>query len=124
MQSTWTNWLIDLAKVLGACLTIYGVIKGAVAPIIKVLKDLRNALTSIEDDLGLLQRERLQSGHAIYIEIGYCPSGEKEVLDEIFQRYKKKELNHFTQKQFDDIMKLPEHPPRSRPGKEVFPMGS
>lgn len=123
MQNTF-NWLIDLGKVLAACLTIYGVIKGAVTPVLKTLKDLRDALTSIENDLGLLQRERLQSGHALYTEVGYCPSGEKEVLEEIFRRYKKKELNHFTEKQFDDIMKLPEHPPRPRQGKEVLPMGS
>lgn len=110
--NTWINCLIDLAKVIAACLTIYAAIKGAVMLIIKVMKGLRNALSEIEDDLGLLQRERLQSGHALYTEIGYCPSGEKEVLEEIFRRYKKKDLNHFTQKQLDDILKLPEHPPR------------
>lgn len=73
----------------------------------KIIKPIQDMATSIT----LMQRERLESAHAIYVTcLGWCPSGEKTVLSDIYKHYVNAGHNHIADDYIDRILSLPEHP--------------
>lgn len=104
------NILLDVAKWITALTVIYVFVR-------KVITPLQTMATSIT----LMQRERLESAYAIYCEIlGWCPSGEKTVLSDIYKHYKKAGHNHIAENYIDRILELPTRPKEQGNGEEAM----
>ena len=93
--------LVTIASWIGAL----SVITVFLRKVIKPLQDIALSVT-------LMQRERLESAHAIYAHcLGWCPSGEKTVLSDIYRHYVRRGNNHIAGEYIRDICSLPDHPP-------------
>ncbi len=91
-------------------LTIAGGI-GALSVITVFLGKIIKPLQDINTSVTLMQRERLESAHAIYAHcLGWCPSGEKTVLSDIYRHYVRRGNNHIAGEYIRDICSLPDHP--------------
>lgn len=106
-----TGTVLELAK----WITALGVIWGLVRKIVSPLQAMNTAIT-------LMQRERLESAHAVYcLVLGWCPSGEKQVLADIYRHYKQGGHNHMAEDYIEKICELPDNPKR-QPGEGAILM--
>lgn len=70
----------------------------------KRVDDINKMVTSI-------QRDNLERSHFMFVnEYGYCPSGIKESLSDIYRSYPDKDVDGITKKRLNDILDLPEYP--------------
>lgn len=71
-------------------------------------------ITSISEDVGDLQRDRLTQAHDFYMLQGYCPTDTKAMLVDMHASYTAKGRNHLCKQYEKDILSLPaQHPCRS-----------
>lgn len=104
-----TNLMLTIA----GWITAIGVIWSFLKKIIKPVQNMNEAIT-------LMQRERMESAHAIYsVVLGWCPSGEKTVLSDIYRHYRDSGHNHMAEDYIDRICALPDHP-KSNPREEAM----
>lgn len=108
-----TELILTVASWIGATTAIFIFVRKLITPV-----------TNINEVITLMQRERLESAHAIYVNcLGWCPSGEKTVLSDIYRHYIGAGHNHIAKEYIDDICSLPDHPPQRGNGREVkFPL--
>lgn len=65
----------------------------------------------LSDSIAQLQRDNIERAYCMFVvEHGYCPSGMKESISDMFESYKSKGYNHIAQSRIDEIMALPEFP--------------
>lgn len=65
-----------------------------------------------EEYFEAMLRERLESAYTIYaVKMGWCPSGEKRMLVDLFELHAKRGWNHIDKKYSEIIMNLPETDP-------------
>lgn len=78
--------------------------------VLTALKHLEEGQRSSEDFAAALLRERLESAFVVYVqEMGWCPSGEKRRLHELYKFYESKGWGDLVdKKQKDIILALPE----------------
>lgn len=61
--------------------------------------------------LALLQRDNIERAYCMFvIEHGYCPSGMKQSIYDMYSYYTKKGNNHIAGERVQQIMQLPEFP--------------
>jgi hypothetical protein len=61
--------------------------------------------------LALLQRDNIERAYCMFvIEHGYCPSGMKQAIYDMYNYYTKKGNNHIAGERVQQIMQLPEFP--------------
>lgn len=98
--------MIDIAVVLEVAkwVTALGVILATINKMLRPIKEFNSAMA-------LMQRERLESAYTVYVNVlGWCPSGEKSVLEAIYRHYKEGGNNHIAENYLEVILELPEHP--------------
>ena len=106
---------LETVVTIASWVTALGVIYAFIRKIVKPLQDMNTAIT-------LMQRERLESAHAIYVNcLGWCPSGEKTVLSDIYKHYTSRGNNHIAEDYIERLVALPEHAfPKSMMEKGVI----
>jgi hypothetical protein len=117
----------ELGIIVGTIGGIIGLCKVVVMPLVKsyqrwrvshppfkrtvlsTLKQLKKGQEGFDDFNAALLRERLESAYTIYfLEMGWCPSGEKRLIKELFDIYEKRGWNHIDLKHRESMMSLPE----------------
>lgn len=85
-------------------------------------KTVLDKLETIEVNQGQLgnsianiQRDSLERSYCMFvIEHGYCPSGMKRAIADMFEEYNKNGHNHIARERMQELMELPEFPLRNR----------
>lgn len=77
---------------------------------LKMLRDIKDQLETLTDDIGDLQYERLSQAQDFYTAQGWCPGSKKEMLCKMHASYRKKNRNHLSQHYEAEIMRLPDRP--------------
>ena len=75
------------------------------------LKDIRDDVAALGNDVGTLQHDRLQQGYRYYMKRGWCESAQKESLTAMFDAYTSRGRNHLYAAYRQDLMDLPEVEP-------------
>lgn len=79
--------------------------------VLEKLDDIEARLVKNNKMIMGLQRDNLERAHFMFVtENGYCPSGIKESLSDIYANYPNKDVDGITKKRLADILDLPEHP--------------
>lgn len=79
--------------------------------VLEKLDDIEDRLVKNNKMIMGLQRDNLERAHFMFVtENGYCPSGIKESLSDIYANYPNKDVDGITKKRLADILDLPEHP--------------
>ena len=98
-------------------------------------KTVLEKLVTIEDNQGRMgdsianiQRDSLERSYCMFvIEHGYCPSGMKMAIADMYSEYTANGHNHIAKERMDELMALPEFPIRNRrigdKPNEVFKQG-
>ena len=61
--------------------------------------------------LALLQRDNIERAYCMFvIEHGYCPSGMKQSINDMYQYYTDRGYNHIAAGRVEELMSLPEFP--------------
>ena len=94
----------------------------AIEAVIKTDKEYRQAVLDKLDSLyqradehdislALLQRDNIERSYCMFvIEHGYCPSGMKQSLNDMYQYYTDRGYNHIAKGRIEELMSLPEFP--------------
>lgn len=113
----------SLGIVAGAVATTYGLIsaiKKAYAKwrekhptfrrtVLTALEELKQGQRELEDYNAAMLRERLESAYTVYVkEMGWCPSGQKRMVLQLFEIYEEKGWNHLSDCYKQEITDLPE----------------
>lgn len=83
---------------------------GKIEGIGKEIGDLKMDIEEVSKDVGYLQHDRLQQGHDHYMQIGYCPPGDKENLTMMYDRYIARGRNSLYKSYKEDLLNLPNTP--------------
>ena len=79
-----------------------------------VLSKLRSIETKQEclsDSLALVQRDCLERSYCMFkVEHGYCPSGMKRAISDMYSDYVANGYNHIAKDRMEELMDLPEFP--------------
>jgi len=79
--------------------------------VLEKLDDIEDRLDKNNKMIMSLQRDNLERSHFMFVnEYGYCPSGIKESLSDIYRTYPDKDVDGITKKRLNDILDLPEYP--------------
>lgn len=80
----------------------------------KLLDDLqaiRDMQGGLEDSLSLLQRDSIERSYCMFVlEHGYCPSGMKRAISDMFDSYNGRGYNHIARERVTQLLELPEFP--------------
>ncbi len=77
------------------------------------LSTIKKMFRVTNDEVAQLQCDRLFQAHDYYMDKGYCSTERKQFLCEMFQAYHDKGLNHLSAYYQEDLLKLPDKPPKS-----------
>ncbi len=73
--------------------------------------DLR--ITSMDNSIADLQRDNIERAYCMFkMEHGYCTSGMKEAISDMYESYKARGHNHIAKSRIDELLALPEYPQR------------
>lgn len=68
-------------------------------------------ITDSDIALALLQRDNIERAYCMFVvEHGYCPSGMKQSIYDMYEYYTHKGNNHIAKERVEEIMRLPEFP--------------
>lgn len=80
--------------------------------VLKALDELQTGMKQNDDYNAALLRERLESAYTVYVlQMGWCPSGEKRMLMDLFEMYTDRGWNHLNKRYRETIEALPETAP-------------
>ena len=80
--------------------------------VLRSLEQLQKDMKRNDDYNAALLRERLESAYTVYVlRMGWCPSGEKRMLMDLFDLYTERGWNHLNKRYQEHIMALPETAP-------------
>ena len=75
------------------------------------LDSLYQRIDENDVSLALLQRDNIERSYCMFvIEHGYCPSGMKQSLNDMYQYYTDRGYNHIAKSRIEELMSLPEFP--------------
>ena len=76
------------------------------------LDSLHQRVDENDISLALLQRDNIERSYCMFvIEHGYCPSGMKQSINDMYQYYTDRGYNHIAKGRVEELMSLPEFPP-------------
>ena len=76
------------------------------------LDSLYQRIDENDTSLALLQRDNIERSYCMFVvEHGYCPSGMKQSIDDMYNYYTDRGYNHIARERVDALMSLPEFPP-------------
>lgn len=79
------------------------------------LKEIEEFQVELLDSIADLQRDAIERTYFTCVtEHGYCPSGMKIAMGEMYKSFKKRGYNHVAKDRVEEIMRLPEFPPNKR----------
>lgn len=75
------------------------------------LDSLHQRIDENDISLALLQRDNIERAYCMFvIEHGYCPSGMKQSIGDMYQYYADRGYNHIAKGRVEELMSLPEFP--------------
>lgn len=75
------------------------------------LDSLHQRVDENDISLALLQRDNIERSYCMFvIEHGYCPSGMKQSIQDMYQYYTDRGYNHIAKGRVEELMSLPEFP--------------
>ena len=75
------------------------------------LDSLHQRIDENDVSLALLQRDNIERSYCMFvIEHGYCPSGMKQSINDMYQYYTDRGYNHIAKGRIEELMSLPEFP--------------
>lgn len=87
------------------------------AAVMAKLDSMETKIDALDESLAELQRDNIERAYCMFVvEHGYCPSGMKSSIQDMFASYSAKGYNHIAEQRVADIMRLPEFPPEGRKG--------
>lgn len=119
-----TGWYAALKPLFSAYLTRRRRKREAIEATLKADKEYRQTVLDklnlldqhiISNDaaLALIQRDNIERAYCMFVvEHGYCPSGMKQAIYDMYEYYYKQGHNHIAKERVDEIMNLPEFPMR------------
>lgn len=83
------------------------------------LKEIEEFQVELLDSIADLQRDAIERTYFTCVtEHGYCPSGMKIAMGEMYKSFKKRRYNHVAKERVDEVLRLPEFPPNKRKDTE------
>jgi len=116
------GWMAVLRPLLEALKTRRAQRQKAIEDMLKVDKEYRQEVLSRLELLGIrvesmdssiaeLQRDNIERAYCMFkMEHGYCTSGMKEAIADMYESYKARGFNHIAESRIKELMALPEYP--------------
>lgn len=83
--------------------------------VLEKLDDLHTRVCENDTSLAILQRDNIERAYCMFvIEHGYCPSGMKQSINDMYEYYKDRGFNHIASDRVKALLSLPEFPPESK----------
>ena len=81
--------------------------------VLNKLDQLNGRICGVENSIAELQRDNIERSYCMFkVEHGYCPSGMKESISDMYESYKARGYNHIAKSRVDELLALPEFPQR------------
>lgn len=75
------------------------------------LDEIENKLQGQDETLAIMQRGDIERAYCMFVvEHGYCPSGMKESIADVYGHYTAKGYNHIAKSRIEELLALPEFP--------------
>ena len=75
------------------------------------LESLGTRIQSMDSSIAELQRDNIERAYCMFkMEHGYCTSGMKEAIADMYESYKARGFNHIAESRIKELMALPEYP--------------
>ena len=75
------------------------------------LESLGTRIESLDSSIAELQRDNIERAYCMFkMEHGYCTSGMKEAIADMYESYKARGFNHIAESRIKELMALPEYP--------------
>jgi hypothetical protein len=83
--------------------------------LLRKLKEIEEFQVELLDSIADLQRDAIERTYFTCVtEHGYCPSGMKIAMGEMYKSFKKRGYNYVAKERVDEVIRLPEFPPNKR----------
>lgn len=82
----------------------------------KEIKDLKKTLSRVDENNADLLCDRLETLHQTYMARGWCAPVEKQRVIRMYETYRARGCNHLATHNEEDILNLPDQPPKSKGG--------
>ncbi len=81
--------------------------------VLEKLDGMDSRITSMDNSIADLQRDNIERAYCMFkMEHGYCTSGMKEAISDMYESYKARGHNHIAKSRIDELLALPEYPQR------------
>ena len=116
------GWMAVLRPLLEALKTRRAQRQKALEDMLKVDKEYRQEVLSrlellgtrvesMDSSIAELQRDNIERAYCMFkMEHGYCTSGMKEAIADMYESYKARGFNHIAESRIKELMALPEYP--------------
>jgi hypothetical protein len=75
------------------------------------LESLGTQVKSMDSSIAELQRDNIERAYCMFkMEHGYCTSGMKEAISDMYESYRARGFNHIAESRIKELMALPEYP--------------
>ena len=75
------------------------------------LESLGTQVKSMDSSIAELQRDNIERAYCMFkMEHGYCTSGMKEAIADMYESYRARGFNHIAESRIKELMALPEYP--------------
>ena len=75
------------------------------------LESLGIRIKSMDSSIAELQRDNIERAYCMFkMEHGYCTSGMKEAISDMYESYRARGFNHIAESRIKELMALPEYP--------------
>ena len=79
--------------------------------VLEKLGALDTRIASMDNSIADLQRDNIERAYCMFkLEHGYCPSGMKESISDMYESYIARGHNHIAKTRIDELLALPEFP--------------
>lgn len=96
------KWVVGVGAAVGAIWGFLG----------KPIKAMRGEMSTVQGITDMLMGDRLAQAHDHWMQKGYCPPLDKHRLVAMHAAYEKRGLNHLTKTYEQDLLTLPDKPPK------------
>ena len=116
------GWMAVLRPLWDACKAKRAHRKRAIEDAVKVEKEYRQtvldklealdiAIKFMDNSIADLQRDNIERAYCMFkMEHGYCTSGMKEAIVDMYESYKARGHNHIAESRIKELLALPEYP--------------
>lgn len=106
--------LIWIASLIGAVLAIKKWLVGPLKGIQSGMTAMAKSLEMVQEDTADILCDRLNWAHDYHVSKGWCPKADKARLVGMQIRYARMGRNHLVESYAEDILQLPEQPPKDK----------